>query len=299
MRRWLDANAAAAARAADDPWLWLPGALAWIATIGWIPLLVVVWTPSVSGLTYFGSGFFSSGAWPWNAVAVAIALAALAAIAFLLAAIGEAALLGVLSRRRVDGTDVARLVGIAVVTAAPAILLGLVTAIAAVVIAPSEFNAPAAEPGPITRTVLRLAPLLAVAAVAAVGGAALHAAAGRSALAHGGTMVGALARGVRDLRNAGLPAAVQAVGLALARVAHLAFGVILLSVLWAPIGVRLRDGIEAATVLLLVGFVAIWICLVLGGGAVQAWGSAAWNGILVDRSTAPRIIEPTEAPTRT
>jgi hypothetical protein len=52
-------------------------------------------------------------------------------------------------------------------------------------------------------------------------------------------------------------------------------------VLWAPIGVRLEgEGIGLAAMLLLVGFVAIWLCLVLGGGALHAWGSAAWTRIL-------------------
>jgi hypothetical protein len=55
----------------------------------------------------------------------------------------------------------------------------------------------------------------------------------------------------------------------------------LLGVLWHPIGIRLSgEGIDAAIVPLLVGFVAIWLCLVLGGGALHAWASVTWTGVL-------------------
>jgi len=42
--------------------------------------------------------------------------------------------------------------------------------------------------------------------------------------------------------------------------------------------------IDPATVLLLVGFVAIWLCLVLGGGAVHAWGSMTATLLLEGRT---------------
>jgi hypothetical protein len=56
---------------------------------------------------------------------------------------------------------------------------------------------------------------------------------------------------------------------------------VLLRVLWHPIGTRLEgDGFGVAAILLLVGFVAIWLCLVLAGGALHAWGSVTWTRLL-------------------
>jgi hypothetical protein len=84
------------------------------------------------------------------------------------------------------------------------------------------------------------------------------------------------------LAGAGRAAVLLAATLLLARVAYLALAAVLLRVLWAPVGVRLEgEGIGLAAMLLLVGFVAIWLCLVLGGGALHAWGSAAWTRVLL------------------
>jgi hypothetical protein len=73
-------------------------------------------------------------------------------------------------------------------------------------------------------------------------------------------------------------------------VAFLAFAGLLLSVLWAPIGTALVGGrIDFATGLLLVGFVAIWLCLVAAGGALQAWSAETWSRLLATdwRPTEP------------
>jgi len=53
----------------------------------------------------------------------------------------------------------------------------------------------------------------------------------------------------------------------------------ILGVLWAPIGPRLAEGQlgEPTTWVLLVGFVAAWLCLLLIAGAVQAWSAAWWS----------------------
>jgi hypothetical protein len=57
---------------------------------------------------------------------------------------------------------------------------------------------------------------------------------------------------------------------------------LLLAVLWAPIRAGLSGGgiLDLAGVLLLVGFVAIWLCLVLAGGAVHAWASVTATMLL-------------------
>lgn len=298
MRRWLSRAVAAADAVADAPTLWLPGALAWLVTVGWIPLLAATWRPSVSGLTYFGSGFFSSGAWPWNALAVSAGVVGVIAVAFVLAAAAESVLVGMAGRRSASSAAVLRTLGVAVVTAAPAILLLFTAVLAAVIVAPVEFNA-AAETDPLLRTLVRLAPILAAAAVVATAGAALHAAAMRHVLGTGGSVLDGLGGGARRLRRAGWAAFVHALAVAVARVGYLAFAILVLVVLWAPIGQRLRGGgIEPATALLLVGFVAVWMCLVLGGGALQAWGSATWTRILEDRAAAPPMRDGREVSTR-
>jgi hypothetical protein len=72
-------------------------------------------------------------------------------------------------------------------------------------------------------------------------------------------------------------------------------------VLWAPIESRLAlNGIDAAGMLLLVGFVAIWLCVVLAGGALHAWGSVSWTGVLgggaTDRALSRDEMEPSTQP---
>jgi hypothetical protein len=111
----------------------------------------------------------------------------------------------------------------------------------------------------------------------------MHAAAARRAMT-GSPVDESLRRGLRDLRVAGVAALAQAVAVMVARVVYLAVAAVLLRVLWAPIGERVElAGIDPAAALLLVGFVAIWLCLVLGGGALHAWGSVSWTGVLGTR----------------
>lgn len=290
MRRWLSAAIGALRQVADAPALWLPGALAWLVTVGWIPFAAALVTPTTSGLTYLGSGLFSSGAWPWNAVAIGSGLLAMVLVAFVLAAIAEVALLGGASAPPRAALEVA---AAGMILAGPALALAFLAALAAGMMAPAEFNAPEAEPGPLVRLVLRLLPLLLAMLVAVTAGAALHAAASRE-LVRGRTRVGgAFGRGAGRLRRAGRPAVIHVAAVLLARVAYLVVAALLLSVLWAPIGVRFETGIDAGAVLLLVGFVAIWLCLVLGGGAVHAWGSLTWTRILADPATTASPEAPT------
>ena len=59
----------------------------------------------------------------------------------------------------------------------------------------------------------------------------------------------------------------------------LALATALLRVLWAPIRVELAAGqlVSPQALLLLVGFVAVWLALVLAFGALHAWVSAWWS----------------------
>ena len=282
MRIWRSGARSAADEVAEHPALWLPGALAWIATVGWLALVIgVARPPTVAELTFLGARIFTSGAWPWNLVAGATGVALVIVVGFLLAAAGEAVLL---RGRRASFADVGRLAVIGLACAAPtAVVLAAAVAVAAGV-APGEFNAPEPGPGPLVRTAFRVAPFLAALVVAASAGAAVHAAAARGVAAGRGVLP-ALRDAPRALAEASPAALLLAATLLVARVAYLALAAVLLRVLWAPIGVRLSgEGIGLAAVLLLVGFVAIWLCLVLGGGALHAWGSAAWTRILFGAS---------------
>ena len=278
MHRWWVASRWAAGMVADRPALWLPGALAWVVGIGWLTLVIgVARPPSTAGLTFRGAGVFASGAWPWNAVAIGVGALLITLFAIALTAVAEAALL---RGRRATALDVRRLFVLGVIGATPLVAGLLLTATAAVMVARVEFNAPRETLDPLVRTALRAAPVLLATIVAAAAASALTAAAARHALA--GVKVGqSLQRGVRDLRLSGVAAVAHASVLLFTRLAYLAVGAVLLRVLWAPIGERVKHaGFDPAVALLLVGFVAIWLCLVLGGGALHAWGSVTWTRVL-------------------
>jgi hypothetical protein len=283
MRRWLRLAAASARLVSEWPALWLPGALAWVVTIGWIPFLVVVARPpSVPELTFLGARIVTSGAWPWNAILVAAVVAGAVVAAFVVVASANAVLIGTLERRATSIADARRMLAISLLAAVPAAVVLVVLLIAAAAIAPAAFNAPEEDAGPLVRMVVRLAPLIAGLAIAVVIGAAFAAVAART----GGVRVGA--RRLVRLDRAGwtqvlLAGALHAVFLVLAA--------LLLAVLWAPIGAQLGVGgqIDLASGLLLVGFVAIWLCLVLAGGALHAWSATTWSRLL---AADPQPIHP-------
>lgn len=282
MRRWLSAAAVSAREVAERPALWLPGAIVWTVGVGWLALIVgVARPPSVAELTFFGAGIFTSGAWPWNAAALGATAGVVVIAGFALAALGEAWLL---RGRRTRSVDVARVFALALVAAAPVLVTALALSAAVVVVGPAEFNAPDGG-NPIVRTVVRLTPFLLAALVAATVGAAVHAVAAREAL-RDRPVPASLAVAPRGLARAGAGGLLHAVAVMLARAAYLVLAALLLRVLWAPIGVRLEsDGMDPGVALLLVGFVSIWLCLVLGGGALHAWGSRTWTRLLDARIT--------------
>jgi hypothetical protein len=278
MRRWRDAAGASMRHVSERPELWLPGALAWIASVGWIPFVVAVARPpSVAELTFLGARLVTSGAWPWNAVLIGAGGVSLVLLAFAVAAAANAVLIALLARRASSIGDARRILAVNVVVAIPAALSTMLVLVALAAIAPREFNAPDPAGGPILRTVLRLTPYLALLGVTAGAGAALGAVAGRLAVERRRQVVDAL-RSAPGLTLQGAMAA-HALLAFLAQIAFLVFGTLLLGVLWAPIGAQLATGggIDVATGLLLVGFVAIWLCLVLAGGALHAWSAATWS----------------------
>ncbi len=298
MRAWVHAAGSAAAAVADRPRLWVPGGLAWLLTIGWLALVVgVARPPSVGELTFLGAGLVTSGAWPWNLVAILVGALIVAVSAAALVALSEVVLIGRTWEARADPR---RAVALTLICWLPVALAGAMLVFGVAAVAVIEFNSPPDAGGPILRIALRLLPLIGLGLLVAVASAALHAAALRG-LAAGASTIGALRRAPRALGRSGPAATLHAVASMVVRVGYLILAAVLLRVLWAPIEQRLAvDGIDAASALLLVGFVAIWLCLILGGGALHAWGSVAWTRVLdaaaEDRGTAPPTVETTAQP---
>ncbi len=285
MLAWWRAAACAADAVASDPAAWLPGALAWLLTLGWVPLvLVVAVPPSVGDLTFFGAGIYTSGAWPWNAVIAVLGATLVATAVVVLTALSEATLAGT-GRRSPTLGMVLRVSAIAVVTAAPAAVASVAAGIGFVVVALDEFTSPGAA-DPLLRTTGRLVPFGAAVIVAWTIGATVHAAAIRAVVRDDHGVGQALSEAPRRLWRTGWPVIVGAVACLVVRIVFLTISLILLGVLWSSIAARLdAGGIDAAVVALLVGFVAIWLCLVLAGGALHAWGSLTWT-LVLDRAFA-------------
>jgi hypothetical protein len=275
MAAWLAAASSSARFVSERPDLWLPGALAWIASVGWLPLVVAVAPPpTVAELTFLGARLVTSGAWPWNAVAIGMGVAGIVLAAFVVVAAANAALVATLDGRATRATRVRRVLVIDLVSAVPAAALVAALLVMTAMIATGIFNAPDADgAGPVLRIAVRLAPILVGLAVAVVAGAAFASVAARSE---------GMRSGMRRLIRLGPAALIQALVATAADVAYLAFGALLLSVLWVPIGAELgvRGEFDLATGLLLVGFVAIWLCLVLAGGALHAWSATTWSRLL-------------------
>lgn len=278
MLRWLRAASESLAVVSDDPGRWLPGALAWTVSAGWIALVAgVARPPTTADLTFFGARFYTSGAWPWNLVGLIVALVALLALAVVLAAVGEAVLV---RGTRAAGADVRRIATISAVCGLPLLLALGMLALGAAAVAETEFNSPYGEGSPLMRIGLRLAPLLIGTVVITLACRAWHAAAVRDVLA-GVPVRRALGQAPRRLARRAGAALTQSVAGLVARIGSIVFAAVLLRVLWAPIESRLAHReIGVALVLLLVGFVAIWLCGVLAGGALHAWGSLTWTRIL-------------------
>jgi hypothetical protein len=284
MAAWLAAASSSARLVSERPDLWLPGALAWIASVGWLPLVVAVARPpTVAELTFLGARIVTSGAWPWNAVGIAVVATVAVLAAFLVVAAANAALIATLGDRGASHAGVGRVLAIDLLAAVPAAVLVAALLVATATIATGIFNAPQdGSAGPVLRIGIRLAPILVGLAVAVVVGAAFAAVAARSE---------GLRSGGRRLVRLGQAALVHVLAATAAGVGYLALGALLLSVLWAPIGAQLgvRGEFDLATGLLLVGFVAIWLCLVLAGGALHAWSATTWSRLL---AAAPRPTHP-------
>jgi hypothetical protein len=278
-------DAAAAGRIAGNRSdLWIPGALAALAFVGWLPfVLAVVPLPSAADLAFFGADLYTSSRWPLNAVQLVGGIGLLVAGASALVALGEAALLrrldaGVHPRRLAD--DAARLWTIQLVAALPALVAVALLIAALVAVAPAEYQSPDIGGSLGLRIARDVAPFAVLLLAALLFGQALGAAATRRVLhaPHLGVRR-ALGAGWRDMRRGANRVTTLAVASVLALAAALALAYLLLRILWSPVSLQLGEGQLGGpqTLLLLVGFVAIWLCLLIGIGALHVWASAWWT----------------------
>lgn len=296
MRGWLAAARRSARLAADRAELWLPGSLAALAFLGWVPLVIaVVPFPDTAGLTFFGADLISSGNYPMNVVLLGVAgLLGLLALCVLVA-LGEAALqrafrplLG--GRAAADAAaddsaesltaETAVIFVVILVALLPAVAAGLGLALWVAAAAPAEFMSPDIGGTPVTRVIGDVLPGIVLVVLVVVAAQAFGGAVERRAIGASGEPLGqAMRHALGDLaRRPGVTAATlltTAAALAL----QLGLSTLLLDVLWKPIRVALDAGELAtpSTILLLVGFTAIWLCLLLAGGALNAWASAWWS----------------------
>jgi hypothetical protein len=289
MRGWLMASGRAARLAADRAELWIPASLAALAFLGWVPLvLAVVPLPDTAGLTFFGADLVSSGTYPLNAVLLAVAGLFGVLTLCLLVAIGEAALQRamrpLLGERRPERDsltgETAVIFVVILVALLPAAAALLVLALWVAAVAPGEFMSPDIGGTPVVRVLLGVLPGIALAAVVAMAAQAFGGAVERRAVGPDAEPLGrAVRRGLGDLVRRPATTAGTVLATTSVLVAQLALSTLLLRVLWAPIGDAL-DANELATpstILLLVGFMAIWLCLLLAGGALHAWAAAWWS----------------------
>jgi len=291
MRAWLHRGATAARLAGDRADLWPAGALGSLAFLGWLPLLLVVARIDVGDLTFLASSLRASSAFPANVIALCVALVAGVVMLCLLAAAAEAALLRTVSaaEARHPPFSHAALVGLTVILicALPAAAATAALLLGAVALVPAEFQSPDLGVPLAVRLVSLLLPFLLVLGLATLAGQAIGGAALRLGLAPEAPPVAlALARGMRELlRRPWGRIGIATVGL-LADLIAAALTYAALRVLWAPIAGELGRGRLASpdTLLLLVGFVAIWLALVLAAGALHVGISAWWALELADPS---------------
>jgi hypothetical protein len=281
---WLRHGAEAARIAADRGDLWLPGALGALPYLAWLPLvLTVAGTPRASDFAFLGAGLFSSDLFPLNVVLIATLAALAVLVAFLVAALAEATLLrsgGPATPDRPLTRDVEAVFSAMLVAALPAVAVAAAVVSGVAAVAPGEFGSPDLGIPLALRIALHLVPLLVLLAILAWAGQAVAAVAIRRAVGPEALPMGrAIGVGLRDIARH----PVRRLGLALAAlvadIVAVALAVALLAALWAPIGDDLRTGelVSPPALLLLVGFVAIWLAIVLAFGALHVWASTWWS----------------------
>jgi hypothetical protein len=293
LRAWLGRGAFAARLAGDRADLWPAGALGALVYLGWLPFLLVVAPPNPGDLALLAAALRGSSAFPANLIALGVAAVAGVVLLCVMAAIAEVVLLRTAAARQAGHPPFAAAVFVALtvilVSALPAAAAVSALLLGAVVIVPSVYQAPDFGAPLAVRLAASLLPFLVGLVLAALAGQAFGGVAVRRALAPGAPPLrGALAEAARDLvrRPRGL-LGVASVAL-LTDLVMAALSYALLRVLWAPIVGELAAGrlISPDTLLLLVGFVAIWLGLLLAAGALHVMISAWWGLELAGADTA-------------
>jgi hypothetical protein len=264
----------AARVASDRADLWLAGSLVPFAAVGWLVLLLTIAPlPDVASATGLVFQVMASPWWPWNVVALVVAVVSGLLTILLVVAFGEVALLMGLSDPSAASQppSVPRAMGVLVVAALPVVGLLLLLGWLA---APAVIDA-VSIPDPTTPTSVRVLgatwPYLLGLGVGLVAAQAFGAAALRRR-APGGRAV------LRRVPGLMPQAATTTAAFVLSQLATAA----VLGVLWNPLDARLATaGLgQPTTVILLLGFVWIWLVLVILAGVLQAWISAWWSGTL-------------------
>ena len=289
--------------AADRAELWIPGTLAALAFLGWLPLVIaVVPFPDTAGLTFFGADLVSSGSYPLNVLLLGVAgLLGMLSLC-LLVALGEAALQRALrpllggrgSQPRDDGSaesltaETAVVFVVILVALLPAVAAAFGLALWVAASAPAEFMSPDIGGTPVMRVIGDVLPGIVLLALVVVAAQAFGGAVERRAIGPAAEPLGRATRNaIGDLARRPVITAATLGATTLALIAQLGVSTLVLAVLWKPIRVALDAGDLAtpSTILLLVGFTAIWLCLLLAGGALNAWASAWWS-LGLDRPVA-------------
>lgn len=281
---WLRNAGLAWGAAVERPDLWLAASLGSVISLAWLPLvLTVAELPRASDLAFLGAGLLGSSLYPWNVLLLAGMATLVVLGACLLAGLAEAALLraaghGTPGRSLTRETEAAFSVLLIAWLPVVAVATALVSGVAEV--APVEFGAPDIG-GPLALRILgHFVPLVVALVAFVLIGQAFGATAMRRAVGEGAVSVGAALRGgLRDLLTRPLRRLCTALGATLVDLGALALATVMLGQLWAPIRAELAAGrlVSPQALLLLVGFVAVWLALVLAFGALHAWVSAWWS----------------------
>jgi len=246
----------------------------------------VVSVPSAADLEFFGASLATSSGWPLNAVLLVTSAVLVLLAASVLVASGEAALLRRIDRlmnhatpgRSLDDAT-ARLWIVELVAALPTLVGVGVAVVGIAAAAPAEYQSPDIGGTVLVRILVDVWPQLAITAVAVVVGIAYGAGAQRAAVGSSRSLGAALLAGGVDLVRHPVARICLAVASLAALLGWLVVSWFVLHLLWRPIGAAMAAGraLESGTPLLLVGFVAVWLCLVVAGGALHGWASAWWS----------------------
>jgi hypothetical protein len=260
---WLRRGAVSARLAAERSDLWVPGALVSFAGAGWIVLLATVAPPpSAPGLAGFGLQLAASPWWPWNVAVLGVAILSGIGTLLLAVAFGEVAMLMGLTTERPEARplSVPRATGVLAVASLPVVVVVLLLAWLAV---PGVLEG--SPTGPLW---LWLVPVAIATVAAQPFGAAVLRLPRRAGIAAVGR------RGHRLIPQAAITMTAFVAGQLLTAS--------ILALLWRPLATRLADvgPVEPSTAILLVGFVWIWLVLVILAGAGQAWTAAWWSAEL-------------------